>query len=151
MILRIKTGRYPIGIWIALLAVLLTMVGMLMQLYSLLDWEHAVKLGFQNERFSTDPVESTWAAESWGVAMADVLWPLPITLIAFVGLLRRRFVGFAAALMALAIAVYFPLVFAFQRWQVYPGTVWIAIVMWVVPALLGIAALWMNRDWFRVR
>jgi len=151
MILRKTIGRYPIGIWIALLAMLLTMLAMLMQVYSLLDWEHAVKLGFQNERFSSDPVESTWAAESWGVAMADVLWPLPITLIAFAGIIRRRFFGFAASLMSLAIAVYFPLVFAFQRWHTYPGTVLLAIAMWVIPALLGIVSLWMNREWFRAR
>ena len=84
-----------------------------MQAYSLLDWEGALALGFQNESFDGDPAERAWALESWGVAMADMLWPMPITIVAFVGVCRTRFYGFVFAMMAFSIGVYFPLFFAF--------------------------------------
>lgn len=146
---RDGAGRFPIGVWIALLALMLVMLGMFMQAYSLLNWDHAVELGFQNERFSEDPVESAWALESWGVAVADMLWLLPITVVALIGILRRRFFGFSTGLMACSVGIYFPLVFAFQRWQTQPGTVTVAFVLWVVPSLLAISGLWVNRGWFR--
>jgi hypothetical protein len=118
-------------------------------MYSLIDWDGAVDAGLQNERFGGDPVEDAWARESWGVAIADMLWPLPMAIVALVGLVRRRFYGLVAGFMELAIGVYFPLFFAFQRWTTFPGTVIFALLIWGVPCLLGIAGLWANRGEFR--
>jgi hypothetical protein len=44
-----------------------------------------------------------------GVAIAGILWTLPITVIALIGLFRRKFWGFIAAMMIFAVCVYFPL------------------------------------------
>jgi hypothetical protein len=119
-----------------------------MQAYSLLNWEGALALGFQNESFDGGPAERAWALESWGVAMADMLWPMPITIVALFGVLRARFFGFVFAMMAFSIGVYFPLFFAFQRWATFPGFVIVALTLFTLPCLLGIAGLWANRRVF---
>jgi hypothetical protein len=144
-------GRFPLGIWIALAAILLILLlawgG---QFYSLMDWDGAVNMGLQNERFGGDPAEDAWARESRGLAMADMLWPLPIAVMALIGLLRRRFFGLVAGFMELAIGVYFPLFFAFQRWETFRGTAVTALLLWALPSLIGIAGLWVNRREFRI-
>jgi len=147
--LRSQAGPFPLGVWIALVALALLMMAWAMQTYSLLDWDRAVDLGLQNERFGDDPVESAWAQESRGLALADLLWPLPVTLVALVGLLRKRPFGFVAGMMAFALGVYFPLFFAFQRWPTYRGTAVAALCLWTIPCLLGIWGLWVNRGVLR--
>jgi hypothetical protein len=119
-----------------------------MQAYSLLSWDSAVDLGLQNERFTGGPAEQAWALESWGVAIADLLWALPVTIVAFVGVLRKRFIGLAFGLMALSIGVYFPIVFAFQRWESFRGTAVVAVVFFTVPSLLGVIGLLASRSDF---
>jgi hypothetical protein len=146
--LRTVVGRYPAGVWLALLGLVVLLTAWLGQAYSLFNWENAVEIGLQNESFTSDPVERAWALESWGVAMADMLWPLPLTVMALIGVWRKRFWGFACSLMALSIGVYFPIFFAFQRWNTFRGTAVVALVYWSVPALLGLAGLWANRRWF---
>jgi hypothetical protein len=141
-------GRYPLGVWIALIALLLLFLGWGMQAFSLINWDKAVELGLQNERFDGEAAERVWALESRGAAMADMLWPLPICIIALVGIIREKLYGFTAALMGFAIGVYFPLVFAFQRWGSNRSTVILALVLWAIPSLLGIIGLWMNRKVF---
>jgi len=146
--MRKMLGTFPVGVWIALLALLLLFLAWGMQAFSLMSWDRAVDLGFQNERFTGDDAEWAWALESWGVAVSDMIWALPIWIIALVGILRKRFYGFAAGLMEFAIGVYFPLFFAFHRWNMYRGTVIIALILWVPMSLLGIVGLWMNRSVF---
>ena len=150
-LMKIRIAGYPLGIWIAFLALSSLMLAWCMQAYSLYDWDSAVNLGLQNERFTGDAAERAWALESRGVALADLLWPLPLCIVAFIGLLRRCFYGLIAGFMALAVGVYFPLVFAFQRWPAYPGTVITAILLWIVPSLAGTVGLWINRDEFAAR
>lgn len=140
-------GR-PLGIRVALFALLLIFLAWIMQLYSLLDWEGAVALGLQNERFTGGGVERAIAAVERGIAVADIVWVLPITLVAFVGLLRMKFVGFVAAMMVFAICVYFPLFYSF-RGTMDLGIVLVANFLWAIPSLLGIAGLWINRKLFK--
>ena len=148
-ILNKVIGRFPLGVWIAIAALLALFLAWGMQAYSLFNWDSAVDLGLQNERFTGDAAERAWAKESWGLAVADMLWPLPIGIVALFGILRKRFYGFAAGLMELSIGVYFPLFFAFQRWPSYPETVFLAIILWTIPSLLGIIGLWVNREYFK--
>jgi hypothetical protein len=147
-VLNKKFWDNPAGVWLAFVALALLTLAWCMQAYSLMNWEHAVKLGLQNESFTGDAVERAWALESRGLAIADMIWPLPLCIIAFAGLIRRRFYGFAAGLMGLAIGVYFPIFFAFQRWATYRETAVAALVLWTIPSLLGIAGLWTNRKEF---
>ena len=144
-----KINRYPLGIWIAIIALILICLAWLMQLYSLIDWEGAVKLGVQNESFTGDLAERAIADVERGVAIADILWALPITIVAFIGLVRKKFIGFIAAMMAFAVCVYFPLFYAFRESMSF-DIVLVAIILWAIPSLLGIYGLWINRDLFKV-
>ena len=143
-------GRPPVGIWFALAVLWLLMLAWVMQAYSLFDWESAVGLGIQNESFTGDAAERAWALESWGLAIADLLWPLPVTIVGLIGIKRRRFYGFVAGMMAFSIGIYFPLFFAFQRWATNPGTVITALALFALPSLLGILGLWANRHAFEM-
>jgi hypothetical protein len=144
-----RIGRFPAGVWVAVLALLCLCLAWVMQAYSLVDWNSAVELGLQNERFDGDPVEQAWALESWGVVMADMLWALPLTILGLAGIFWSRLYGFVSSMMAFAIGAYFPLVFAFQRWGTYRGTAIIALCLWTLPCLLGTAGLWVNRQMFK--
>ena len=146
--LQKKAGRYPLGIWIAGVALLLSFVGWLMQAYSLLNWESAVKLGLQNGSYSGDAFDRALASKERGEALADLLWPLPIAIVALVGILKKRFVGFVAAMMEFAICIYFPLFYVFQMWETHRATAVGAVILWGIPSILGILGLWANRQLF---
>ena len=146
-VLNKKLGRFPLGIWIALVALVLILLAWIMQAYSLINWEEAVKIGFQNESFTGNAVERAIANMERGVATADILWALPVWIIAFIGILRKKFSGFVAGMMEFAICVYFPLIYTFRS-----GTgmtiVLGVLLLWAIPSLLGIAGLWANRKHF---
>lgn len=146
-LLKREIGRFPLGIWIGLIALLLTFLAWLMQTYSLLDWEGAVKLGVQNESFTGDAAERIIADVERGVAIADIIWALPITIIAFIGLLRKKFIGFVAAMMVFAVCVYFPLFYTFRESMNF-DIVLAATILWAIPSLFGIFGLWTNRKIF---
>jgi len=141
-------GRYPVGIWLALIALGLIFLGWIMQAYSLLDWEGAVRLGLQNGSFTGDAVERTIANKERGEAIADLLWPLPIGILALLGLPRKKLYGFVAAMMEFAICVYFPLFYIFQLWESNTDTAIAANLLWSLPSLLGIMGLWANKKEF---
>ena len=147
-VLTKEVGRYTIGIWIACIALVLTLLAWIMQVYSLINWEGAITLGIQNESFNGDQVEQALANVEWGIAMADIFWALPLTIIAIIGVLKKRMIGFIAAMMNFAICVYFPLFFAFQRWDSHLMTVIAALMLFALPSLLGILGLWTNRKLF---
>jgi len=148
-LLNRTVGRFPLGVWIAVVAILALFLAWGMQAYSLFNWDHAVDLGLQNERFSGGPAERAWAKESWGLAVADLIWPLPIGVVALIGIFRKRLYGLIAGCMELAIGVYFPLFFAIQRWSTFRTTAIAAVILWLVPSLLGLLGLWANRDYFK--
>jgi hypothetical protein len=147
-VLTKEVGRYTIGIWIAFIALVLTLLAWIMQVYSLINWEGAINLGIQNESFNGDQVEQALANVEWGIAMADIFWALPLTIIAIIGVLKKRMIGFIAAMMNFATCVYFPLFFAFQRWDTHLMTVIAALMLFAFPSLLGILGLWTNRKLF---
>lgn len=143
-----KIKYFPFGVWIALVSLLLTFLAWIMQFYSLINWEGAIELGIQNESFSGNPVEAALANVEKGIALADMFWALPVTIIAFIGIIRKRLYGFVAAMMDFSICIYFPLFFAFQRWNSHQETVIGAIVLFAFPSLVGIFTLWSNRKIF---
>jgi hypothetical protein len=116
-----------------------------MQAYSLINWESAVNLGLQNQRFSGDAAEAMQAQNDKGIAIADLLWPLPLTVIALLGILKKQIGGFIAAVMTFAICVYFPLFHIFWLWSSHRETAMVAALLWGIPSLIGIAGLWANR------
>jgi len=148
-LLKNKIGRFPMGVWIAFIALLLIFIAWLMQAYSLLNWESAVNLGLQNGSFEGDEVSQTIAIKEKGEAIADLLWPLPIWIVAIVGILRKKMIGFVAAMMEFAICIYFPLFYVFQLWNTHFETAIGAVVLWGIPSILGIVGLWANRNFFK--
>lgn len=144
-ILRSELGRFPLGIWLALLALILISLAWIMQAYSLFNWESAVGLGLQNKSFSGDAAEALQAQNDKSIAIADLLWPLPLTVIALLGILKKRVIGFIASMMTFAICVYFPLFHIFQLWSTHRETALAAALLWGIPSLIGIAGLWANR------
>jgi len=150
-ILTKELGRFPLGIWIALVALLLTFLAWIMQAYSLIDWENAVKLGLQNGSFNGDALDQALATKEKGEAIADLLWVLPINILAIAGILRKRFYGLITAFMNFAICVYFPLFYIFQIGKTYPDTALGAVILWGIPSLLGIFGLWINRTFFKFK
>jgi uncharacterized membrane protein len=146
-LLKKNIYHFPLGIWIALIALFLIFIAWLMQGYSLIDWQGAIKLGVQNESFAGNAVEQALADVERGVAIADIIWVLPLTLIAFIGILKKKFIGLIAAMMVYAICVYFPLFYVFRNNT--ESAIRIAvIVLWAVPSILGIISLWTNRKYF---
>ena len=131
-----------------LVALGFAMLAWAMQMYSLIDWEGAIKLGLQGDSFSGDALERSLAKVEWGVAWADMLWPLPLTIIGFFGVWRKKMIGFTAAMMNFAICIYFPLFYTFRWWNTQFDTVLAAIILFAFPSLLGILGLWINRRLF---
>lgn len=150
-LLKRKIGRFPLGIWIALSALILIFLGWIMQAYSLIDWEGAVKLGLQNSSFEGDAAEQAMAIKEKGEAIADLIWALPLTILAFMGLLYKKFLSFVTAMMTFAICVYFPLFYVFQLWNTpHFETAIGAVILWGIPSLIGIFGLWSNRKIFSI-
>ncbi|TLX74613.1 hypothetical protein E9993_11890 [Labilibacter sediminis] len=143
-ILKKKINRYSLGVWIAFLALILICFAWIMQIISLVDWERAIEIGVQDNSFTGNVTERAMADVERGVAVADILWALPLTIIAFIGLLREKFIGFIAAMMTFAICVYFPLFYIF-RGSTNIDIVLVVTLLWAVPSLIGIFGLWTNR------
>lgn len=143
-----QNRMYPPGIWIALFALVLTCLAWIMQMYSLINWEGAVELGLQNDSFNGDDVERALANVERGVALADMVWAVPLTIIAGIGIMKKKQYGMIAAMMVFAISVYFPLFFAFQRWNTHQETAILALFLFAIPSMIGISALWLNRKIF---
>jgi hypothetical protein len=145
-LLRKKIARLPLGIWIVLMALLLICLAWIMQAYSLYNWESAVRHGLQNGSFSGDATDKLWAQKEKGEAIADLVWPLPLTIIALFGILKKRFFGFIAGMMTFAICIYFPLFYLFQLWDSYRETALAAVLLWGFPSAFGMIGLWANRQ-----
>jgi hypothetical protein len=148
-VLRKKVNRFPLGIWMALFALGLICLAWLMQAYSLYDWEGAVNIGVQERSFLGDDIDREIADIERGIAIADLIWALPLTLIAFFGLIQKRLFGFIAGMMIFAICVYFPLFYAFRENMNIEIRV-IAILVWAFPSFLGIIGLWVNKSLFKI-
>ena len=81
-VLNKAVGRCPLGVWIAVVAIVLLFLGWGMQAYSLFDWDSAVDLGLQNERWEAllyinnvlddDTVRSGGSGPDFGPAMGDM-------------------------------------------------------------------------------
>ncbi len=134
-----------------MIAMVLLLLACGMQAYSLIDWDGAVELGLQNERFDEGDVEEALATNDRGVALADMIWLLPLCVLALVGILLRRPFGSSTVLMGLSIGVYFPLIFLFQRWETYPETAAAALILWTIPSILGIVGVLSNREYFSAK
>jgi hypothetical protein len=154
-------GRHPLGIWIAVFAVLFCVfLGGGGQALSLYDWDLAVRLGFQeNAADSPDTVQRVLAQVEWGVAFADVFLVVPLFTLTLAGILLRRFWGMVAGMMASICWVYMFLAYTAQRlalvfrggmgqWSDYIGIIGLFALVALFPSSLTIWGLWANADRF---
>ena len=91
-----------IGISIILLILLL--VG---QTYSLVNYEKAVSLGLQESEEEVTKIGIAWAK---AFALGDTLAYIPLLIAGIIGLLKRKRWGYYSMLASLAISVYWPIV-----------------------------------------
>lgn len=142
-----RKSKYSLSIIVGLIALILISVAWIMQGYSLINWDNAVEIGLQEHHFSDNTIESHLADVERGIAMADIIWGLPLTIFAFIGILRRSLFGFLSANMVFAICVYFPLLYFFRD-NFALETKLFALGLWCIPSLLGIVSLWYSRNQF---
>ena len=100
----------------------------------------------QNGSFTGNSADKALATKEHGEAIADLIWPFPIAIVALYGILKKQFFGFVASMMEFAICIYFPLFYIFQMWETNPETVLGAVFLWGIPSLLGIIGLMANRN-----
>ena len=97
-----------IGFWILIsLGILLTIMLLMGQTFSLINYDLTVSLGLQESVEEVSEVGVAWAK---GFAFGDTVLYLPLLLIGIIGLLKRRSWGFYSMFGALAITVYWPIV-----------------------------------------
>ncbi len=156
-----QLGALPVGLWIAL--VVLLVVGVLFgvggQGLSLLSWKKAVALGLQeDDPDSEDPLQRALVPVEWGVAAADVIVQSVGILLALYGLLAGHWVGLLGGTIVFTIYIYAGLFFFLQRygisfWGVGDWVHWrrIAIAFLLIAetsGLLGMIGLWANWRYF---
>ncbi len=157
-----RIGRFPLGIWIVLVFLLISGLVMLLfaQALSFFAWDAAFSLGLQEDsRNSTDIVERTIGAMSWGEAGADVLVQGTLIILTLIGILRRRQFGFVTGVTLTTIWIYVTLMVPLQRiglynWGVVPdlsrakyvGPFMVAL--WGIPGVISLICLIANRDFF---
>jgi hypothetical protein len=155
------TGRLPVGIWIVLALLIFAFIfGPGGQAVSVISWETAISIGLQEDHpDSKDVMERSLVPIEWGTAVADVILQTIVIMLALYGIIRRRWIGLAAATMQFIILIYAALLYFFQRygikvWSTGDWTRWqeTAIFFLVFAGSLGILGLvcvWSNRKYFK--
>jgi hypothetical protein len=157
-----RIGRFPLGIWIVLVFLVISGLVLLLfaQALSFFAWDAAFSLGVQEDsRNSTDLVERTMGAISWGEAGADVLVQGTLIILTLIGILRRRQFGFVTGVTLTTIWIYVTLMIPLQRiglynWGVVPdlsraklvGPLMVAL--WGIPGVVSLSGRSANRDFF---
>ena len=157
-----RIGRFPLGIWIVLIFLLISglVFTLLAQTLSFFAWDTALSLGLQEDsRNSADIVERTIGAMSWGEAGADILVQGTLIILTLIGILRRRQFGFVTGVTLATIWIYVTLMVPLQRigfynWGVVPdlsraqylGPVMVIVVG--IPGVISLICLTANQDFF---
>jgi len=157
-----RIGHFPLGIWIVLVFLLISglVFTLFAQALSFFAWDAALSLGLQEDsRNSTDIVERTIGAMSWGEAGADVPVQGTLIILTLIGIVRRRQFGFVTGVTLTTIWIYVTLMVLLQRiglynWGVVPdlsraryvGPFIIALIG--IPGVISLICLTANRDFF---
>lgn len=162
-IMKYRVGGHPLGIWLALFSMLFALLaGVGGQVFSLYDWDLAVRLGLQEHDPQSVALDQRLLAQmEWGVCVADAILVAPLLTAALAGVVCRRRWGLLAGLMAAICWVNLFLVYTAQRyalvfrggmgeWGDYAGFVWAFAVVGLVPSVLTIWGLAANADRFAV-
>jgi hypothetical protein len=93
-------------------------------------------------------LERANAATTYGFLVGDLLWSVPLLLLAAVGLWRMRFYGWTAAQMVNALWVYSLTVIWMRDIYVAPSPGGVLFLPFALLALWGSAVLWKHRILF---
>jgi uncharacterized membrane protein YuzA (DUF378 family) len=157
-----RIGRFPLGIWIVLLFLLVTglVFTLFAQALSFFAWDTAFSLGLQEDsRTSADVVERAIGAMSWGEAGADVLVQGTLIILTLIGIFQQRPFGFVTGVALAIIWIYVALMIPLQRigfykWDVVPDlsraayVTPIALILIGIPGVVSLICLVANRDFF---
>ena len=101
-------NKRGIGFWVLISAsILLTLLLLAGQTFSLINYERAVSLGLQE---SVEEVREVGIAFAKGFAFGDTAIYIPLLIAGAIGLLKRKRWGLYSLFGSLAISVYWPLV-----------------------------------------
>jgi len=157
---KMANRKRPMGIWLVfILLIMAFFLGVGGQGLSVISWDTALSLGLQEDDPESENVmERSLVPIEWGTAMADVILQTTFILLAFYGLLRRHWIGLAAATMQFTVYVYVGLQYFFQRfgikvwatgdWAQWQSLATIVLVAFSFVGWLGLVCLWINRKYF---
>lgn len=96
--------KFKVFIGLGVVLIILLLAG---QSFSLLNYELTVSLGLQESVEEVTPVGVAWAK---GFALGDTLAYIPLLIVGIIGLLKSKKWGFYAMFASSAISVYWPIV-----------------------------------------
>jgi hypothetical protein len=145
-IFTLEAGGLPVGLWLVLAVLLFCLVlGVGGQTLSVLAWDKALAWRLQeDDPKSSDPMERSFFAAEWGLALADAIVQPIAVLLALYGIVTILVhSGIAFSMRCHAV----------KRWRLGDWTRWrnVAItylVMAETTGLLGFVGLWSNWRYF---
>jgi hypothetical protein len=158
--LTFEIGWLPLGLWIVLaLLVVSILLGVIGQAISVVSWNRALAWGLQeDDPRSGDPMERSFFAVEWGLALADVVVQSIAIVLALYGLFTRHWIGLLGGTVLFTILVYYGLAYflrcyAIKIWGLGDWTRWRGmaikfLILAEATALLGLAGLWSNWRYF---
>ncbi len=158
--LTVELGRLPLGLRIVLAVLVVSiLLGVIGQALSVVSWNTALAWGLQeDDPRSEDPMERSFFAVEWGVALADVVVQSIAIMLALYGLFARHWTGLLGGTVLFTIFVYYGLAFflrccAIKFWCLGDWTRWRGVaVKFLILAeamgMLGLAGLWSNWRYF---
>ncbi len=99
-----RGNKFWILISASVLLIILLLAG---QTFSLFNYEQAIALGLQE---SEEEISNVGIAFAKGFAFGDTVWYIPILIAGVIGLLERKRWGIYTMLGSLAVSVYWPVV-----------------------------------------
>ena len=155
-------GRFPIGIWIVLVILLITgiLFTLLGQAVSLISWDTAISLGLQEDSPHTaDMVTKMMVAVSWGESGADVIVQGSLIILTIVGIFLRRRFGFVTGIMLAGIWIYVTFLIILQRISLYKwglvsdlsrvNQIWLLMIVAAgIPSIVFLVCLLQNHEFF---
>lgn len=159
-VLTIEAGGLPIGLWLALVPLAVTLVfGVGGQILSVLAWDKALAWRLQeDDPNSADPMQRAFFAAEWGVAFTDAIVQPIALLLALYGIFAQHWIGLLGGTVIFTILVYSGLTYfircyAIKLWRLGDWTHWRSVAIFygiVAEAMgwLGFVGIWSNWRYF---
>ena len=101
-------SKKNVGFWILIgIGIILNIIYLLGQTMSIVDYDFTVSIGLQEH---VNEITEVGVALNKGFGFGDTVFYIPIFIIAIIGMLYRKKIGYFTMIAAMAITVYWPLV-----------------------------------------